>query len=226
MVAHLDLKSLIEILKIDMFKIVGKEYTKTEAIEIASNLIASYDLRDFLNKEDSKIAADFYSLRFGTTPVKDTEFFIDSDGYGYKCIHFKNKYGVDHFSTRKALNEKNQNQKKNILTAFRQAVEYQIIPMRRPGYHVDHIIPFHVLLSDFLNDKGMKLFDVDVEPLYDLSRLGLYILSDHKLRDRWQEYHKQNAKLRLIEPQENLSKGGSLDVPLYRYRKKRGEAYD
>lgn len=209
-----------------MFKIAGKEYNKTEATQLASNLIASYNLGEFLNKQDSKIAEDFYSLRFGTAPVNGTKFFIDSDGYGYKCIHFKNKYGFDHFSTKKALNENKQNQKKNILVAFRQAVEYQIIPMRKPGYHIDHVIPFHVLLSDFLNDKGMKLFDVNIEPLYDPSRLGLYILSDHELKDMWQEYHKQNAKLRLIEPQENLSKGGSIDVPLYRYRKKRGEAYD
>jgi hypothetical protein len=208
------------------FEIAGKEYTKTEATKLASNLIANYNLGDFLNKKDSKIAADFYSLRFGTTPSKDTKFFISSDGYGYKCIHFENKYGVDHFSTKKALNEKNQNQKRNILAAFREAVEYQIIPLRKSGYHIDHIIPFHVLLSDFLNDKRMKLFDVEIDPLEHPSRLGLYILSNYTLKNEWQEYHRKHARLRIVEPQENLSKAAELDVPMYRYRKKRGETYD
>jgi hypothetical protein len=209
------------------FEIAGKSYNKSAATELARDLLDRYGIGEYLNEEDSEIAKSFYELRFGVAPYWDIKFFIDSDGYGYKCFHHTYEDGsVDHFSFVKALNSKVATKKKNVLVAFRVAVDDQVQPFRRRGYHVDHVVPFHVLLSDFLRDRKLNLFDVQVAEDECAVKYGIYLLVDQELKQGWAEYHKKYAKLRTITARENLRKGGAEDLPLYFYRRKRNETYD
>ena len=209
------------------FEIAGKSYNKSAATELARDLLDRYDIGEYLNEEDSEIAKSFYELRFGVTPHWDIKFFIDSDGYGYKCFHYTQEDGnTDHFSFVKALKSEVAIKKRNILTAFRVAVDDQVQPFRRRGYHVDHVVPFHVLLSDFLRDGNLNLFNVQVVADECAVKYGIYLLVDQELKQGWAEYHKKYAKLRTITARENLRKGGAEDLPLYFYRRKRNETYD
>ena len=209
------------------FDIAGKRYNKAQATRIASSIVAKYNLGEELDEKDAEIAKSLYELRFGYPPESDFKFFIDSDGYGYKCFHhIDNNGNVDHFSFRKALSKKPTISKRNILTAFRVAVDEQVNPYRRKGYHVDHIVPFHVLLSDFLRDKGLSLSDIKIEENCSDIRYGVYLLVDESLRHEWESYHKKHARLRTVTKEENLRKGGQEDLPLYLYRRKRNETYD
>ena len=210
-----------------IFEIAGKSYNKSNATELARDLLDRYDIGEYLNEEDSEIARSFYELRFGIVPHWDIRFLIDSDGYGYKCFHCTQEDGnTDHFSFVKALKSEVAIKKKNILTAFRVAVDDQVQPFRRSGYHVDHIVPFHVLLSDFLRDSKLNLFDVQIVADEYSIKYGIYLLVDQELKRGWTEYHKKYAKLRTITAKENLRKGGAEDLPLYFYRRKRNETYD
>jgi hypothetical protein len=91
--------------------------------------------------------------------------------------------------------------------------------------HTDHVIPLHILISDFLKDRNLKLKDVELKKIQKFNT-DSYILKDEILRSNWIEYHKTHARLKLVTKQENLSKAGSQDIPLYNYKKRRFETYD
>jgi hypothetical protein len=209
------------------FEIAGKSYNKSTATALARDLLDRYGIGEYLNEEDSEIAKSFYELRFGVMPCRDTKFLIDSDGYGYKCFHYTRKNeSPNHFSFVKSLKSEVAINKRNVLVAFRVAVDDQVQPLRKRGYHVDHVVPFHVLLSDFLRDRKLSLFDVHVVADECAIRYGIYLLADQEIKHSWAEYHKKHAKLRTITARENLRKGGAEDLPLYFYRRKRNETYD
>jgi hypothetical protein len=134
------------------------------------------------------------------------------------------------------------NAKSDILSAFRVSVYDQTKSFREAelkknpklaamsakrayDVHTDHVVPMHLLIADFLGDRGMKLKDVPVRKIIWFG-VDNYEIDDPKLRKDWVKYHKQHAKLKLLTCTENLSKAGSQDVPLYNYKKRRGESYD
>lgn len=170
------------------------------------------------------------------------------------CNCFWYKYGTrnwESFSYRKALESKEQKivskdnitySKTDYLQAFRYSVYDQIKSFRerelrknstlaaldKEDYfkvHTDHVIPMHLLISDFLRDRGMKLKDVEITktPKFNME---VYILADKAFEKEWQVYHKQKARLKLLTCEENWSKASSHDLPLYYYRKSRLETYD
>jgi hypothetical protein len=151
------------------FDIAGKRYNKAQAIRTVSNVVAKYNIGEELSEEDAKIAQSLYELRFGYPPERDFKFFIDSDGYGYKCFHHIDKNGnVDHFSFRKALSKKPAISKRNILTAFRVAVDEQVA-LQGPGEGGDPAVVGlprdeslgHVLLR--LAEGGRQLIAREIE---------------------------------------------------------------
>lgn len=168
------------------------------------------------------------------------------------CFWYKSGNNVwESFSYKKALESKNQKivskenitySKKDYLDAFRASVYDQIKSFREKELkknstlalldredsfkvHTDHIIPMHLLISDFLRDKGIKLKDVEITKIPKFN-MEVYILADKIFEKEWQVYHKQKARLKLLTCEENLIKAGSQDLPLYYYKKSRSETYD
>jgi hypothetical protein len=117
--------------------------------------------------------------------------------------------------------KKKRSKNEKIKQAFRKEIKTQISNFRRKnnhilkkGYfcpltnkkiinwlqaHVDHIVPFWSILSDFIILRG-----IDFESVA-LNRKGY--LSDVNLSDEWQSYHLEHAKLQILSVEANLKKG-------------------
>ena len=205
------------------FVIAGVEMSKTRAIEVAREVIHSAVVGQVLEGESNLVAKSFYKLKGGHKD--DAIFKVDNFG-GNRCFFYSHNNGetwID-FSFMKSLSPRENVIKERATCAFRHEVDYQIAGFRKKGMHVDHIIPFHVLLSDFLNGKKMKIDEVGTVEI--AAKFTTRILIDRNLAEEWQEYHLKHAKLRLITPVENRRKGWCEDLALYRYRKSIGQTYD
>lgn len=92
---------------------------------------------------------------------------------------------------------------------FSQEVDYTCplrgVPITPEAYHVDHVPPctFIQLVSDWLEDALMSLVDVEITPPMD----NQYVteMTNKSQKDSWKQFHKENAKLRLLSPLGNLS---------------------
>jgi hypothetical protein len=72
--------------------------------------------------------------------------------------------------------------------------------------HVDHHpTPFITLLRRFIKSEGLSLAKVEVVDVRSMG--GEKTIKDANLRQRWQIFHRDNAKLRVIYWRSNLSKG-------------------
>lgn len=139
------------------------------------------------------------------------------------------------FSYYKACTGKRAENRQKIKEAFRFEVRYQIVNFRedelekpenaslRKAYrrncrsvHVDHRVPFHLLLQNFLDMEGLALEDVKVRHY----KQDFRILSNRKLARRWHEFHLEYADLRLVTARDNMSKAVDFDLPLWRYSRK------
>ncbi len=91
----------------------------------------------------------------------------------------------------------------DVRQAYREAVDDQIAPMRRPGMHVDHVAPltFERLVKDFEAEHGAPSpTEIDRDGL--LHGVRFY----EPRRGRFAEYHRAVARLAVITAAENLSK--------------------
>jgi len=115
------------------------------------------------------------------------------------------------------------NQRKEVFDAFRNAVACQIKnfklhklqtdqicpytdeKLHKDNTHVDHQAPFtfKVLVENFLNNECMKFLDVAITEPED-NQFTTYLTNKNFSR-RWEQFHKKNAKLRLISKKGNLS---------------------
>ena len=225
----------------------------TKAIEKARGLLKTQRIID-KNDIDYNFVLWIFQQRRPLAVIDDSLIFRVSLGGDNKYNCFWSKQGDsdwDAFSYKKALEpyaQKIENiegsiySKGDYLKAFRNVVYDQIKSFRDKelkknkvyaalakedpyNIHTDHVVPMHLLISDFLNDRGMKLGDVQLCKIR-LFNTDQYWLKDESLRIEWEAYHRTNAKLKLVTKEENLSKAGSHDVPLYNYKKKRAETYD
>ena len=87
----------------------------------------------------------------------------------------------------------------DIPTAFRNAIEPQIAPLRSRGRDVDHDPPFSVLLNDFLQQECIE----DVEVIWAGSPRQLYI-KDAGIKKRWEDFHLKHATLTITTHAENI----------------------
>lgn len=89
----------------------------------------------------------------------------------------------------------NHSKKSRCLKRLRKYVEDQVEPLRRPGYHVDHVYPFEAIASDWLETKGLDWGQIKTKALYlDFA-----------------EYHRSVARYQYLSPKENISKGNKVD---------------
>ena len=174
-----------------------------------------------LSKKDANFVSDVYELRWGKS--KNNKFSMGRPSNplykNYKCFFCNGK----EFSYMKCvyIPKDEQEHKNRVKRAFRTAIDYQVTEFRKKGKHVDHVIPFHVIMSDFFIDNNLYFKDVSVyEKGID------WFIKDRKILANWEYYHAKNAKLRVISAQENIRKGREEDLQMYLYRKKRGQTYD
>lgn len=98
-------------------------------------------------------------------------------------------------------------ERSEIRNAYREAVNEQIDPLRRPGMHVDHVAPmtFAHIVEMFEAEHGpATMHDVEPDPrkmsgtaAQDRSRLR------EPRRSMFSEYHRARAVLEVVTPREN-----------------------
>jgi hypothetical protein len=69
--------------------------------------------------------------------------------------------------------------------------------------HIDHKVPFAALLVRFAAKEGLELEHVQTRAHLDGETHQE--LADEKLRERWQLFHRVNARLRIVSREANLS---------------------
>jgi hypothetical protein len=67
--------------------------------------------------------------------------------------------------------------------------------------HVDHVINFDTIFSNFLKEKNMSYNDIKTD---ETDAIGVFI--DRDLANEWREYHELNATLRRVHGGCNLSR--------------------
>jgi hypothetical protein len=111
-------------------------------------------------------------------------------------------------------------QEEYLTKALRSSVMFQIMNFKKNNdpvctkcnsvedLHCDHIIHFEKLTHDFLkiyNDKIPSEF----AQLNDGSNFTCFLYSDYDFEDKWKEYHYENAKLRILCQNCNLTRAKS-----------------
>jgi hypothetical protein len=87
------------------------------------------------------------------------------------------------------------------------------VPIPWGGAHVDHVIPFHTLLEDFVSHNGPQehpYVSVVDESGADIGGTTLHPL-DATYQKNWRTYHRVHAQLRLLCHSCNLKRGGKRD---------------
>ncbi len=89
----------------------------------------------------------------------------------------------------------NHSKKSRCLKRLRKYVEDQVAPLRRPGYHVDHVYPFEKIAYDWITSKGLDWGQIKNKKLYL----------------EFAEYHRQVARYQYLTPQENIAKSNNYE---------------
>lgn len=148
---------------------------------------------------------------------------VDSDGNGDRCFYIHRTDGSkDHFSYQKSLIGKD-NIRSMVLGALNRAVDEQIWAFRdselakgtqtcqysgetitKDNYHVDHPDPtFLELHTKWFAQTGLQPTDISISDGCD-NEIGRQ-MTDLPQKRSWQEFHRANARLRLLSPNGNLS---------------------
>ncbi|WP_353930910.1 DCL family protein [Okeanomitos corallinicola TIOX110] len=195
-------------------------------------IVSHYDQGSRLENNDFIFVSDLLLLH----PESDQKIasgikaiFVDLDAQYHKnkCFYIERMDGsITDFSWISCI--KGRNIRKEIFDAFRNAVTDQIKEFRisilkndvicpysneklnHKNSHVDHVQPltFYTLVLKFLESESISLVDVKISEPEDNQFTA--VLIDLEFKKKWQNYHKENAQLRLISQSANLSEAKKL----------------
>jgi hypothetical protein len=90
---------------------------------------------------------------------------------------------------------------KAIKSAFKNAVDHQLIPYRQSGYQINYLVHFNDILDDFIQINDI-LFD-KIKINYSVCD-NQYTIANKKLLRDWITYHKERFQIYLVSRKENL----------------------
>lgn len=216
-----------------IYTLGAKEFkTKNAITAYFRNYLKTHDEGNTLSGEAYDIMADLiqwhpeYNANWGNnfsvgkSVYGDKNFIVNGETYSYlKCI----KGGTSE-----------QNHRFNVIRACRYAIKSQTIEYLddnevsenlylceisgecypREQIHVDHnfnIITFQKIVENFLTELGISY--VDITLLNEADSLCLVHLLDSPFHGLFTDYHRKNAKLRIIHKDYNLSGSESIPIP-------------
>lgn len=184
------------------------------------NLITEkYQINEALNEEDANFIKSLLSHNYDKSFVKDIKKLlvtkINKSAKTVKSFVAEMKSGkscnlnLEH-CLQKIKNSNFDSDVYKIEQAFRKSIEDQIKQFKLEQaddfafyFVADHVIPFRKLLQQFLQEKNLNYDSIQI--YYD-NQENHYKLRNKKLEKKWQKYHKNNAQLQLLTPEENLEK--------------------
>ena len=104
-------------------------------------------------------------------------------------------------SFRYIFDSPNKQAKDDRIAALRQAIDYQVKPLRRPGYHVHHVVSFDTLMKGWLESEGLTLEQIEVKPTVDGQMRCEMANNDQEAS--WQRYHHANFVYQYMTPEEH-----------------------
>lgn len=214
-------KSIVTVLQGKTFK------TKGILTEYVKSILHKYDLWDSLNAEDESFMLEFFEAHpcwYEKQGCGVKRVFIGQDQV-FKSKGFWLEWldgGKTDISYKQCLNPSGAYA--HFASAARQAISWQILEFRDNYFkkninvicpftnesltanscHVDHIPPFTFsnLLNDFIKKNDIKI--EEVETLSIQGQAGR-IFADGKLYSKWELYHLENARLRIVSKHANLT---------------------
>lgn len=187
------------------FRIGDREYPSKGEAQLAIRKILNrktHSLR--LQGDDHDFMVDLFEMHPNQIDKLGSGlgwFKSEPDGYGNRCFIHVDTQGTEIvWSYLTCLTPKSL--KTHVRTALREAVDYQIKPMRRWQHEVDHINPggFGVLADRFVAHCG-GLDKIEIEP----ARHGT-VMTDYHQTFLWQEFHQRFAQLELVTIEEHKAR--------------------
>jgi len=207
-------------------EIAGKVYRKPDAEEEFRTILNSHFIGDVLEGDEHDFVYDVLLMHPSSSDkigcgVK--HFRIAEGIFGrYQRVEIVRVDGsLQDFSYKKCFNGNNIH-KRNVVKAFRFHVYSQTKEFREKAYgkkkyvrcgitnlnvrkqdcHIDHAHPkeFEVLMFDFLKGRGLSLNDIEIIS----PNSGLHFIKDPEIKHAWEEYHRENAILRVTLDHANL----------------------
>lgn len=202
--------------------------SKKEIIEHVRVIMKNNNNNVFLNDMDSNFMFDLLQWHEEFDEKSgvgiDKFFIMDNEQYTntrtFRILRFDGS--TTHFSFMACLN--NKTKKHRVIKAFRYHIESQIKDFKTEFFnnnslvfceftkerlysyacHVDHIKPktFKKLMSDFMQNESLSFDNID---LLDSKDKYNEEFKNKELINKWFDYHKNNAELRVVSAKANLT---------------------
>jgi hypothetical protein len=198
-----------------------------EIIEFVRKILYKYNIEDTINEEDfdfiysliqnhrwkeDKIGCGIEKFKIILTEYNNRAFkIIRSDGtetdFSFmKCISKPKDWRYHDFisACRTCISSQIQDFKERELTKENKC-PYRNIMLDKTNSHVDHIPPstFKNIVKRFINEKEIDVNNIEIGGYEDNATSKFFV--DDELSKSFFEFHKNNAKLRLVSARANLS---------------------
>jgi len=200
--------------------------TKTAALEDCRTLLGLHRAGEQITNPDHVAFLHALVLMHPAADIKVgwgvRSFEVGSDGYGKNCFWLTRVDGTRTDWSFTQCFKKPVTHRSKVLSALRAAVAYQVLefrdtvsfPLTCPlsgvsvlpdTCHIDHEIPFKLLIDQFCALEGIELDCVALAPHADGDTSNR--LAGRELQTRWCAFHAANAILRAVDAGANLRRG-------------------
>ena len=94
----------------------------------------------------------------------------------------------------------------NLPDKVRCAITGEVVPGGRKGGHVDHVVHFQQLVTEFCREHKVDVSTVEYAKEHDSADVGVVEFKEKGLASAFADYHQQHAKLRLVTTKANLTR--------------------
>jgi len=143
---------------------------------------------------------------------------LNKSSLGVWIIKSDNNPDEDISWAKNCINSKNNSKQSELNSALRSSIQEQIMFYKKNntlqecgicninGDHVDHINHFELLTDMFLKNHNKNLIPFDFDVMTDGSGRRCFKSKDNIFEKEWKEFHKKNAKLRILCKECNLTR--------------------
>lgn len=216
-----------------MYRLGDRDFTSKEAIKKhVQAIFAAYEPGEILSEIHFNFVYDLLNWHPSASQkigcgISQIAIHIPKPWKAKGFLAIRNDGTTTDFSYKICLNPQLAEHDMKVRDAFRYAIVSQVVALKKEAFrfsslivcpvtqqeidwdssHVDHHpIPFIDLYEQYLQESGISVKDIVLNPHGDNSALP-HELADKRLERDWQRWHHQNAGLRVISASENIRLG-------------------